>query len=94
MVWYGMVWYGMVWYGMICAEGTLLGAGPWVIYDRKKKQVIHSVEIIEKYCAFFFLDQRRRWKAWPAGVSLPGQRAQRKGVAIGAEGMAGCKCYF
>ena len=24
------------------------------------------------------------------GVSLPGQRAQRKGVAIGADGMAGC----
>ena len=32
-------------------------------------------------------------KAWPAGVSLPGQRAQRKGVAIGAEGMAGCSVY-
>ena len=29
-----------------------------------------------------------------AGVSIPGQRAQRKGVAIGAEGMAGCKCYM
>ena len=28
-----------------------------------------------------------------AGVSLPGQRAQRKGVAIGAEGMAGCSVY-
>ena len=27
---------------------------------------------------------------WPAGVALPGQRAQRKGVALGAEGMAGC----
>ena len=25
-----------------------------------------------------------------AGVSIPSQRAQRKGVAIGAEGMAGC----
>ena len=32
-------------------------------------------------------------KAWPVGVSLPGQRAQRKGVAIGAEGMAGCSVY-
>ena len=32
-------------------------------------------------------------KAWPAGISLPGQRAQRKGVAIEAEGMAGCSVY-
>ena len=37
-------------------------------------------------------------KAWPAGVALTGQRAQRKGVAIGAEGiyiaegMAGRRC--
>ena len=30
-------------------------------------------------------------KAWPAGVAPPGQRAQHKGVAIGAEGMAGCR---
>ena len=31
---------------------------------------------------------------WKEAVALPGQRAQRKGVAIGAEGMAGCSVYF
>ena len=34
-----------------------------------------------------FSDNQRQEarKAWLAGVSIPGQRAQRKGVAIGAE---------
>ena len=42
---------------------------------------------------FFRTTKGKGGRRWPAGIALLGQRAQRKGVAIGAEGMAGCSVY-